>query len=949
MREFGRTLLIFAIISCLASICQSESCAMLETARDAFSVKFETDRRGRLKSLDTIEVSFYYSDRVDKSCADDLVLHMEMPDGSWEEVSARKQDKRDKKRGRKRYFLWKVEDILPCRINRFRLVSGENYIESELEPAELEDLEEFEFAPGSPKNIVYASDELKWDPIECATEYKVEVVKLDNQDEEIFNENIGDTSVFLSGLKYCHEYEYVIYPMIGDFESTDDEEFGEFTKEPSYDVLSALDISVEASEDDALISWEITDEILCVDKYIVEVCEVNNIEECKKEIVYDPVEENTFSVKVDELKQATAYQVSLAAVYRGQDDWYKDFKTEFNTMLDVGGFKVEAIADFENVTITWSDVSIAQRYILYRQLSGRDDWEVLADDVDDVMYQLHEEPCIDITYAVAVVTSEMEYDKKESNSVNLQLDESQPFFPKEQSVVMFVDAATLSWTHLECIDAYEVSISDEQMLTKSTNHTLASDIVGEEGLFYEIEGLTPCTFYTVEVVPMIGGERWSGAPLTLEMATDQLLEPPSQDSVEVGEWTPDTPVRISWDNTSCALEYEVYFEDTKDQNSYFYKITEEESVEFDSLERNSCTEYMFQIAAIAGNNRSEDTSIGHFFVGPSVSSLEEFSPDISVGISSVDMTIPNTDALKCIDSYEITICTSEGYCPVDDIIEPNADDEDTFPFRADNLTSATDYSVSLFLIYGEETLHTYSTEFSTPLDLYGVEFRASSQDVADVYLEWDEVFGADEYEIGQEIAGSAADQAKSEHQTVTTTYAYMEQPACTTATYSLTPRRRGQGSDTKYTEEVTTYLNTTEPYVVENLDIELGESSTTLTWDHLGSCVDYYRVVLNDETVLEHRVPLGSSEVVVTLDSLETCVSYTLNLVPVFTNSEEWEGEGGREVKRLDDKSCEVPKVTRREEPSLKSQSPLPRVSSSPTSGPIALLSITLTMLVMRW
>jgi len=948
MKEFGRTLLIFAIVFDLASICQSESCATLETARDAFSVKFETDRRGRLKSLDTIEVSFYYSDRVDKSCADDLVLNMEMPDGSWEEVSARKQDKRDKKRGRKRYFLWKVEGILPCRNNRFRLVSGENYIESELPPAELEDLEEFEFAPGSPKNIVYASDELRWDAIECATGYKVEVVELDNQDEEVLNDNVGDSSVFLSGLEYCHEYEYVIYPMIGDFESTDDEEFGEFTKEPSIDVLSALDISVEASENDALISWEVTDQVLCVDKYEVEVCEFNNADECKTEIVYDPIEANTFSVKVDELKQGTAYQISLAAIYRG-DNWYKDVKTQFNTKLDVEGFKVEVIADFENVTITWSDISIAQRYILYRQITGRDDWEVLADVVDDVMYQSHEEPCIDITYAVAVVTSEMEYDKKESNSVNLQLDESRPFLPSEQSVVVLADAATLSWTHLACIDAYEVSICDEQMLACSTNHTLASDIVEEvEGqLFYDIEDLTPCTTYSVEVVPIIEGERWSGAPLLLEVTTDQLLEPPSLDSVEVGQWTPDTSVRIAWDNTSCAQQYEVYFVDTKDQNSYFYKITGEDSVEFDSLERNSCTEYMFQIAAIAGNNRSEDTTVGHFFVGPSVSSLEDFSLEIVVGISSVDMTIPNTDALKCIDSYEITICTPDGLCPVDDVIEPNADDEDTFPFKADNLTSATDYAVSLSLIYEGEALHTYSEEFSTAMDLYGVEFHAMPQEVPDVYLEWDEVFGADEYEIGQEFASSAADETKSQYQAVTTTYAYMEQPACTTATYSLTPRRRGQGGDTKYTEEVTTYLNTTDPYVVENLDIDLGESTTTLTWDHLGSCVDYYRVILNDETVLEHRVPLGSSEVEVNLDSLETCVSYTVNLVPVFTNSEEWEGEGAREVKRLDDKNCVVPKVVRHEERSLKS--PLPQVSSSSTSGPVALLSATLITLVMRW
>lgn len=157
-----------------------------------------------------------------------------------------------------------------------------------------------------------------------------------------------------------------------------------------------------------------------------------------------------------------------------------------------------------------------------------------------------------------------------------------------------------------------------------------------------------------------------------------------------------------------------------------------------------------------------------------------------------------------------------------------------------------------------------------------------------------------------------------------------------------------------YSEEVITYINTTEPYIAINLDINLGEV-TTLTWDHLGSCVDYYNIILNDETVVEHRVPLGSSHVVVHLTSLETCVGYTLKVVPVLSNSEEWEGEVvvQEEFKRLDDKNCVIQKVTRRESEESSVKSALPRVSSSSHSGSTAMVSRTLlcaiVTIIARW
>eukprot|EP00091_Calanus_sinicus_P023905 TRINITY_DN8312_c0_g1_i1.p1 TRINITY_DN8312_c0_g1~~TRINITY_DN8312_c0_g1_i1.p1 ORF type:complete len:277 (-),score=47.03 TRINITY_DN8312_c0_g1_i1:114-944(-) len=247
----------------------------------------------------------------------------------------------------------------------------------------------------------------------------------------------------------------------------------------------------------------------------------------------------------------------------------------------------------------------------------------------------------------------------------------------------------------------------------------------------------------------------------------------------------------------------------------------------------------------------------------------------------------------------------------------NDADGETLSLYSSGSASATDYTVSINLMYNGATLHTYTEDISTPMDLYGVNLTASLEGDL-VYLEWQEVYGADEYEIGQQYGA-----AETPPEVLGTTAEFMEttQAMCSSATYTLTVKRQGQADKTViYSDEVTTFLNDTEPFMASNLNIDHEESTTTLTWDHLGTCINHYVVILNDKAVKEHLMFGGDSHVSVSLDNLENCKEYKLKIVPVFTGGEAWEAEPEiqQEFKRLDDKKCVVPKVTRQAVKAMK-------------------------------
>jgi len=1036
-----KTIFVLSVILLSICKCRAEKCAMLPSAKDNFHVRFETDRNGNIKSFKKIEVIAYYDKIVENDCVDDLVLSMNQSDGTWENVEVKKTRKKDRK-SKEKFFLWKISPIVPCRTNIFKLHSGENFIEAELPPASLEDLEEKEYTPGKPNNIIYAGNQLQWEAVECATSYRVEILN-DENGQEVKQETVKESFINLDDLEFCEMFEYIIFPCIGSFESVEEERNDYFTKNPNIEKLNNLEVNVEVFKDIAVVSWETSKDISCVDKYTVEVCESGKDDtECQIVTVYDPVEEYNFNVSVPGLKQATAYDVTIVAIYRG-NEYYKGIKTKFETQLDLDLFHVQAIADFETVKIVWDDVAIANEYIVYKQYED-EDWDIVAHVTDDVTFVSEEEPCIDIKYAVTVVTSEKTYEKKESNEVKLELDQSQSFVPANQSVFPYAFGARLAWTHLTCIHAYQINICDDQMADCITNTTLAIDILESDEVIYEIEDLVPCKTYSVEIVPQIGENSWQGDPLVLNFTTELFLTPPPEESVLVEQWTPDTPVSISWDLTDCADSWDIFVEDRNNSENYFYKeVDAGDTLVLDTPDVTSCTEYEFQIAAVGGGNQSEDATFGQFTIGPHKDNLDEIEPEIVVGIISVEITIPLSSATNCIDQFEIDICSLEGDCPVDEILDTedfqlyfssealapatnytvtitpiyegrelqtaeeaftkdistgNLEDiepeivvgivsvEITIPlssatnfieefrvvicslegecpvneivetedaqlyFTSDALAPATDYTVTLTALYKGKQLQAaeeaFTKDISTQMNVEGVNLEANLDLVQlnIVYLEWQEVYGADEYLIYQQYN---ADEEKRLMLTTEHLSGELEQTECSTATYTLSATRHGH-AETVSTAHVTSIMNDTEPYMASPI-VETEEGVTSVTWDHLGACIARYAVMFNDEEVsIEHEAADGDSQVTVITDKLEKCKVYKLQIIPIFTNGDHWAAapEVQQEIKISDQHNCQVQKVPRN---ALKPESKKLKTSSNTASRAINPVMISiLTLVILR-
>lgn len=908
MEGKAKALIVFLLFTCIVEII-GEQCELLESGEDSFSVRFETDRRGDLKSLDTIEVVAYYNEIIPAHCTDQLFLTMEVTDGEYRVIMEQRQTKRDRKK-KQRYFLWKVSSVVPCRTNRFRLVVGEQFLEAELPPADIEYMEKFEFKPGKLSNIKYRYDQLSWDRLQCATDYKVEIFNI-NDETEIVNDITSETNIDLSNFDHCEEYEYVIIPHVGEFESVDDEGYGEFTRAPNLDTLKDLEIEVEPSVRSAIISWVISEDVSCVDKYDVQVCKVHDDNYCITETVYDPNDEMRFQVNIIGLGQAMPYIVRLKAVYRG-NTFYKSEEKHFDTRIDLDTFNVKAESEFGVVTVSWPLVAIADSYQVYRQYKDSDDWELLGEVNNSPIFETNEEPCVDVTYAVSVVTSDMHYNMKETNSVTILLDDSLAFAPEDLGVVPSTTNAMITFKHLECIDSYKTSICDEYNVC-SEDEEQAEYNIEEDMVIVNVPNLVPCEMYYVHVVPHLYERPWQGEPLIVDILTEELLEPPTEESISIEEWSQNSPMMISWENTTCATGYELFFQNMNEHEDYLYKLSEEMSVVIENEELRSCTDYEFQIVAVSGENRSADATLGHLRVGPLIGSLEQFEPNIIMGVQSLDITFPDDKDLRCIDEYLIDICEIDGEC----IIRESKTFDDEMPsFSTDGLTPASVYNIEIRLKYKGEEVHLYSNNSATRLDMEGIELDVTV-DVDRVHLKWPAVKGADEYDISMLTYG---DGLYDFFEAITDNFLDIQQAECSTATYKLEAVSRGVVEEKSVrSREVITLVNDTEPYIADNLIVDMGDVSISMQWSHLGPCVARYQLQLGDNDPVQVEVKKDDFEAIadISVDTLKPCKDYELKIIPVFINDQIWESQEvavQRTVKTMDSNMCEVKKVSRRAE-----------------------------------
>jgi len=294
----------------------------------------------------------------------------------------------------------------------------------------------------------------------------------------------------------------------------------------------------------------------------------------------------------------------------------------------------------------------------------------------------------------------------------------------------------------------------------------------------------------------------------------------------------------------------------------------------------------------------------------------------------------------------------DGMCPVNEIIENN---ENGVQFTNEELSPATDYIVNLIPLYKGEKLQTsdeaFTRDISTLMNLDGLSVSgyASADEYDTVHVSWQEVVGADEYEVHQQYG---ADQEVQLVMKTDKLSVVVEQDTCTTATYALTAIRRGQASETiVYSQEITTFINDTEPYMASGLNIDMDETKTTINWKHLGSCIARYSLFFNDDKGAEYDPIASDSAISVSTEHLENCKSYRVTIVPHFINGDEWQAEPEvqQEIKRLDDAKCVIPKVPRNAK-SMKQLSPTSNITNSSLSftgsGPVVLLVFLISVIL---
>jgi len=903
------------LIVCLGvGAADTEDCKLLESAEEYVTVQFETDRYGELKSLEKAEVTAYFKQVVERDCFDRLTLMIQQSDGSWKEIdNSKRQTKRKRRAGH--FYTWKVSPIVPCKTNLFRVGVGENYIQKELAPASLEDLEANEFHPGEPKNLTFEDNRLTWEAPQCATGYVVEIYSIKTE-VVVFRVDTENTYIDVTGVDFCEEFQFTLIPKVGQYEVGDNEVYDDYTVAPDIEVIKSIDVEIDTEEYQATVSWDTSLSVSCIDKYEVQICETLHKSACKREVIYESLDPDNLQLiaSFEDLKQATSYELTFSAIYQGSV-FYKSPRKQFSTKLDSDGFNVAATANFNRVSISWSPVSTAIEYKVYKRYEQEEDWKVVADVVEE-HFETEEEPCNNVTFAVAVLTEDTSYDLKATDTLEIQLDNTVDFEPENFVKFEMIDTIELSWDHSTCIQYYEIWWCSRDKSEDECNHDefLASE---EERFSKYLSNLEPCTTYDISVLPV----GWLGYPLELEATTQKSVAAPPAESIKINLSTNsffEEQFTIEWDKVKCADSYKLEF--VIDGREKIVEETANNSFLFTPSKLRSCTKLELEVFSISEEDDISGSNYADYHVGPKMDQLQKFTSEAVVAPRGVDLRyIPDVLRqwdLDCVEEVKIEFCPEQGDCS-------NSSDPKAAYFYTE---PASTYFLTIDLFYNSKLVHSYTETIRTPLDFSDVEIEGTLIDESDnlVLLEWNKIEGAEEYFIQTyyENPGIFIDPVRTKDLNIT-----VEQDFCSLAVYTLQAVIGEEIYEHKIaSNNVTTFMNDTEPFRPEYLEIDLEQPETVISWEHNDEmCVDNYLIVLNDEEVFEQKIVTeAAGNISVALD-LPTCKEFDLKIVPRM-GERRWSAEPEvlRTFMRKNAVNCEVPKVARQAKASLMQSSGTP-------------------------
>jgi len=686
---------LLGLIVGLTAVCQVRSeCKPVfkEDAASLVSASFASVFRRGAKTYDYKYIEVIYSPFQmveDRSCVDEAQLNLEVKMGSGEWVAV---DSTPEPLGGGKY-RW-IIDAVPCKDHMIKIwVTGEGgstsleYPEPILAATETEIIKS-RFVPSTPEGLTVQNSgdnelEVMWQPSECASSYEISYGKdINSMESKILPASQG-SQILLDGLTSCSRYDIHVTAFIGDSSYSDSASVA-FTTQP--EVSSALQLEPQVDRDTSYVSakWQAFDKLSCVDSYAVSVC---------KEMADDCVDTQTVQTndalaylkyETSNLDQCSDYTLQIKPLYPGMelDPKIVEFRTKSPAAegAENGLLPVNAEASGgQMIVVSWTPVQCAEFYEVFQQVNTGGDWEFVHK-TSDASATLAGVPCTEYRYGVSVTIDGVRSQIMEAGStVMTKLSNDDAFQAPNLEIEPTYSGAVLTWDHGACIPSYVVRVCSTQGDVMCEDSTVIRDSA-THNITHEINNLSPCSSYSLEILPQIEGEMFE--PDKNFFKTDLPESTPPQG---VKAELKGNTAEFMWEEVECSSGYQIVQVDQEGVEEIVWKTDDPTELFTVVKGLEPCASYSYGLSAIFGEDVSPATQIDPISVPPKFSLRDR--PSIQV-LENANDTVSfvfkkaASNGLCQVDYYQVRYSSLQSEVPEEKTIYPEEESERisiTFP------------------------------------------------------------------------------------------------------------------------------------------------------------------------------------------------------------------------------------------------------------------------------
>ena len=303
-------------------------------------------------------------------------------------------------------------------------------------------------------------------------------------------------------------------------------------------------------------------------------------------------------------------------------------------------------------------------------------------------------------------------------------------------------------------------------------------------------------------------------------------------------------LEVSWKASSCTELYVVSCERVSGEGGGFSQKVKGNRTRLEGLE--SCTDYEVSVIAVLGHLHSKVASALVSTI-PGFDAVDQLDPILQPSENSLTATWIAYEKLNCVKKYLVTICKegSSGRCPEGrEELRDDAMPMMTFRSEAD-LDMCTDYTLHITPLFNGKRLKERKVAFRTLpqpvedaarlLTLVEIDWGGDNKMIS---LRWNPVQCVAQYQVFRKINTGCGAWEKIG----TTRENVFESKAapCTEYKYGVLAKIENQAVEVEFDKAIMTKVNTSVPYLAENLAIKPTIDGAQLTWDR-GMCIKSFR------------------------------------------------------------------------------------------------------------